>query len=353
VRIIIGAGAVVVILAGIRATAPILIPFVLALFLAVTIYPVVRFLQDRGLHRVFAVALTMLFTLAVLTGPVLLIITAVRQFAATVPQYEARLRVMVGDTFAWLRQHDVDTATLSAVFDPDQAFGLLVGALSGVATFFSFGFLVVLIASFMLVEAADAAHRPGAKLPHELQQRFARIAGDMQTWLWVKTVISLATGTAAGLWCALLGIEFALLWGLTAFLLNYIPNLGSIIAAFAPALLALIEFGPGYAALVVAGYMAINVLFGNVMEPYLLGRRIGISPLIVLLSVIGWGWMWGIAGMLLSVPITMLIRMALESVPEWRWLADIMAGGQSAAVAAPSPRSAGTGTGDPAARQGP
>jgi predicted PurR-regulated permease PerM len=302
---------------------------------------------------VIAVTLTMLFTLAVLTGPALLVITAVRQFGATVPQYEARLRVMVDDLFEWLRNRDVDTATLSAVFDPDQAFGLLVGALSGVATFFSFGFLVVLIASFMLVEAADAAHRPGAKLPYELQQRFARIAGDMQTWLWVKTVISLATGAAAGVWCAILGIEFALLWGLTAFLLNYIPNLGSIVAAFPPALLALIEYGPGYAALVVAGYMAINVLFGNLMEPYLLGRRIGISPLVVLLSVIGWGWMWGVAGMLLSVPITMLIKMALEGVPEWRWVADLMAGGQSAAAAAPSPPAGKTGTADRAVRQDP
>jgi predicted PurR-regulated permease PerM len=348
VRAILGVGALVIILAGVRVTAPLLIPLVLALFLAVVTYPVVRVLLRWRVPLLAAVALTVVFTLAVLTGPAILIVTAVRQFGATVPQYEARLRVVVGDLFEWLRQHDIDTASLAGVFDPNQTFGLVLGALSSVATFISFGFMVVLIAAFMLVEAADAAGRPGTKLPADVQRKFARIAGDMQIWLWVKTAISLATGLSAGLWTALLGIEFALLWGLTAFLLNYIPNLGSILAAFPPALLALIEFGPGYALVVLAGYIAINIVFGNVLEPYLMGRRIGISPLVVLLSVIGWGWMWGVAGMLLSVPITMAIKLVLESVPEWRWAAALMAGDPTEVAAAPSPPAGRTDTGDPA-----
>jgi predicted PurR-regulated permease PerM len=99
---------------------------------------------------------------------------------------------------------------------------------------------------------------------------------------------------------------------------------------------------------VLAGYIAINIVFGNVLEPYLMGRRIGISPLVVLLSVIGWGWMWGVAGMLLSVPITMAIKLVLESVPEWRWAAALMAGDPTEVAAAPSPPAGRTDTGDPA-----
>jgi AI-2 transport protein TqsA len=112
----------------------------------------------------------------------------------------------------------------------------------------------------------------------------------------------------AGFWVAVLGIEFALLWGLTAFLLNYIPNIGSLVAAFPPALLALIGYGPLWAVIVLAGYALINLALGSLLEPYAMGRRVGLSPLVVLLSVIAWGWMWGIAGMLLSVPITMSIK---------------------------------------------
>jgi len=145
----------------------------------------------------------------------------------------------------------------------------------------------------------------------------------------VKTVISFATGVSAGLWVALLGIDFALLWGLAAFLLNYIPTFGSLIAMIPPVLLALVQFGPTRAVIALLGYLGINAVFGNLAEPYLTGRRIGILPLAVLLSVIVWGWMWGAAGMLLSVPITMALKIALEhSSDELRWIAALIEGGK-------------------------
>lgn len=328
-RLIVGAASLIVIAAGIRATAALLIPLVLALFLAVITFPLVRWLQKRLVHPLPAVLITMLAVLAALLGPGVLVATAIRQFASAVPGYEAKLRQIVTASFEWLRLRNVDATYLATFADPSLVFGFVVTTLSGVVTLLSVAFLVVLIAAFVLVETADVVDRRSDVLPARVRQVVVRIARQMQVWLWVKTVISLATGVAAGFWVAFLGIEFALLWGLVAFLLNYIPNFGSIIAALPPALLALIQSGPLTAALVLLGYVVINVVFGSVMEPYLMGRRIGLSPLVVLLSVIVWGWLWGAAGMLLAVPITMAIKFGLESSENSRWIARLLGGGSS------------------------
>jgi AI-2 transport protein TqsA len=328
VRFLIGAASLVIIAAGLRATAVILMPLVLAVFLSIITFPLVQRLHRLGIHRALAVGMTLLAVLAVLSGPSLLVVTAIRQFASAVPRYEAGLRATVTRSLEWLRDRNVDTTTLTTYVDPAQVLNVMVTTLSGVATLLSLAFLVVLISAFMLFEAADILHRRPTVLPAEWRQHLARIAKEMQTWLWVKTLISFGTGLVAGIWVAILGIEFALLWGLVTYLLNYIPNLGSLIAAFPPALLALIQFGPVTAVLVLIGYLVINVAFGSFLEPFLMGRRVGLSPLAVLLSVIVWGWMWGIPGMLLAVPITMGIKIAMEnSSPDLQWVARLIEGG--------------------------
>lgn len=328
VKFLVGAASLVIIAAGLRATSALLVPLVLAVFLSVITFPLVQRLQRLGIHRALAVTMTLLAILAVLSGPSLLVVTAIRQFASAVPRYEAGLRTLITRSLEWLRDRNVDTTTLTAYVDPAQLLNMMVTTLSGVATLLSLAFLVVLISAFMLFEAADILHRRPTVLPPGLRQHLARTAREMQTWLLVKTIISFATGVAAGAWLAILGIEFALLWGLVAFLLNFIPNLGSLIAAFPPALLALIQFGPLSAVLVLVGYIVINAAFGSFLEPYLMGRRVGLSPLAVLLSVIVWGWMWGIPGMLLSVPITMTMKIALENSSEnLQWIARLIEGG--------------------------
>ena len=112
-----------------------------------------------------------------------------------------------------------------------------------------------------------------------------------------------------------------MLWGVLAFLLNYIPNLGSIIAGTPAVLLAFIQFGLGRALVVAAGYVVINIVFGNMIEPKIMGQRLGLSTLTVFLSLVFWGWVWGPVGMILSVPLTMVVKIALESKTETRWIA--------------------------------
>jgi predicted PurR-regulated permease PerM len=146
----------------------------------------------------------------------------------------------------------------------------------------------------------------------------------VQRYLAVKTTVSLVTGAAIAIWTGLVGLDFALVWGLLAFLLNYIPTIGSIIAAAPAVLLATVQLGLGPALLVGVGFLVVNTVLGNIVEPALMGRAVGLSTLVVFTSLVFWGWVWGPVGMLLSVPLTMIVKIFLENSDELRWIAVLL-----------------------------
>ncbi|MDX1440115.1 MAG: AI-2E family transporter, partial [Rubricoccaceae bacterium] len=146
----------------------------------------------------------------------------------------------------------------------------------------------------------------------------------MKQYLVIKTMVSLLTGTIVALWLTIVGVDFPLLWGLLAFLLNYIPNIGSILAAIPVVLLALVQLGLGSAVLVAVGFLVINMVIGNVIEPRWTGHGVGLSPLVVFFSLVFWGWVLGPIGLILSVPLTVTLKIALESSPETQWLAVLL-----------------------------
>ena len=196
----------------------------------------------------------------------------------------------------------------------------------GVIKFLGTSFLVFVIMIFILSEAKDA--------PNRLQKIIAargpdlhglgRLSEDVQRYLGIKTAISISTGLLAWLLTWAFGLEFPLLWGILAFVLNYIPVIGSVIAGIPPALLALASLGVWEALLIMAGYFCINILLGSVLEPMLLGRRFGLSTVMVILSVVFWGWLWGIVGTFLAVPLTMMMKVLLEMSDDFRWIAVAM-----------------------------
>jgi predicted PurR-regulated permease PerM len=146
----------------------------------------------------------------------------------------------------------------------------------------------------------------------------------MKRYVVIQTGVSLVTGILIGSWLAILGVDFPVLWGLMAFLLNFIPNLGSIIAAIPAILLTLVQLGMGHAALAAAGYVVISFMIGNVVQPRLMGRGLGLSTLVVFLSLLFWGSLLGLVGMVLSVPITMAFKIAFESNESTRWIAVLL-----------------------------
>jgi len=146
----------------------------------------------------------------------------------------------------------------------------------------------------------------------------------LNQYLAIKTMIGVATGVAVTLFLLAEGVDFPFVLGLLAFLLNYIPTLGSILAAVPAVILAFLEFGLGSAGLTTAVYIGVNVGLGQIIEPRLQGQGLGLSPMVVFLSLVFWGWMLGIVGILLAIPLTMTAKLAFEESPKYRWLAILL-----------------------------
>ena len=167
-----------------------------------------------------------------------------------------------------------------------------------------------------------------------LDERFRKIIEEVQGYLVIKTLVSLATGVLLGLWTWAMGLELPVLLGLIAFVLNYVPTIGSILASAPALILALINVDPvtaefvgidiQHAAIVGLGYLTVNIFFGNWLEPTLMGRRLGLSTLIVVVSLVFWGWLWGPVGALLSVPLTMVVKIMLENTRDLQWVAVLL-----------------------------
>lgn len=185
-------------------------------------------------------------------------------------------------------------------------------------------FVIMLLTVFMLSEARMFGRRFNAicEAQGPNLQRMLSATKDIQKYLGIKTLISMATGLLAGVLCWQMGLEFPLLWGILAFALNFIPAVGSVIAGIPPVLLSLLNNGSlPDAAIIGGGYLLINGFLGNFLEPTLLGRRFGISTVVVILSVLFWGWLWGPIGMLMAVPLTMLLKVAMDNSSDFRWIA--------------------------------
>jgi predicted PurR-regulated permease PerM len=342
VRVITIIAGVVIVVAGLRAAQPVLIPFLVAVFLAVLGSVPLLWLQRKGVPAPLAVLIVVAALVVLGVGVATLLGTSLNSFTAALPGYQERLREEMSESIAWLTARGIEVSGQAVMqhVDPGAAMGLVARVLAGLGGVLTNAFLITLTVVFILLEASSFPGKVRAALgkPEASLAPFTAFAGNMNRYLAIKTAASFATGVSAAIWVWILGIDFPLLWGLVAFLLNYIPNLGSIIAAVPPVLLGFIQYGLGRAALVAAGYVAINVILGSMVEPRFQGRGLGISTLVVFLSLVFWGWVWGPVGMLLSVPLTMTLKIALEISPETRWVAVLM--GPASVQANPSPAKA-------------
>jgi predicted PurR-regulated permease PerM len=324
--------ALVVVVAGLRAAEPVLIPMLLAVFLAVLSHPLQAALQHWGVRPSLALSATVLAVLVVVIACGLLVNSAVSGFLEAVPTYHELLTAKVDHWIEMARKQGVavDDWIGEEPFDvsrwADLAGGLVGGTVRGVASFISLLFMTLVGMIFMLGEALDLGgklRRAFGERP-ELLGHFSGITRNVQRYVGVKTFMSLIIGVLVGAWTAVLGVEFPVVWGVLAFFMHYIPNFGAILSAAPPALVALAQHGWGSALLVTIGYLVIGSVLGNIIEPALMGRRVGLSPLAVLLSLVFWGWLWGPIGMILSVPVTVVLKISLEHTKQLRWLAVLL-----------------------------
>lgn len=327
-RALLVAASLVIVVAGLKVGAPILVPASLSVFLAIILMPAVSWLKRRGLPTLLAILLVVLTTSTILAGLLSITTQSLNQMRLAFPRYQAQFVNLQDTVQAFLAERglEVQLSLDTGLLSPARIMDLASGALVGLAGFMSGVALVLLITIFIILEAhgVPAKIRSALRMPDLDLGRFTKIAEEVQRYLAMKTLISLTTGLLVGLWVWILGLDFPIFWGLLAFLLNYVPNVGSIIAAIPPILLALVQLGPKGTALVGIGYIGVNMVLGNVIEPNLMGRQLGLSPLVVVLSLVFWGWLWGPIGMLLSVPLTMIIRIMLEHSEEHSWVAVLL-----------------------------
>lgn len=341
-QMIVTLGCLFIVLAGMKAAAGILVPMVYAFFLAVLSFPLLSWLTRHRLPGPLALAVTLLVNLGVLAGLITLAVRLLISFNADLPRYLRGLQRNLTDFGIWLDDHGIDgaKATVEGLFDWNNIIGYAtqqdvmsrIGSMLGstfgtLATVFAGLVMILILMMFVLMEA------PGTERRLEAVRTaggpdfsgMMRSVSDIQKYLGIKTLISALTGLLAGLWCYFLDLQYPLLWAILAFVFNYIPAVGSTAASIPAVVEALVQHGTGAAIGVALGYGGINFALDNFVQPTLLGNRFGISALVVVLSVIFWGWLWGPLGMFLAVPLTMVIKVLLDNSEEFRWVSVAMA----------------------------
>ncbi len=336
------AAAFVIVVAGMRAAAPLLVPFLLSIFIAIVCAPSLYWLQSKRVPAVLALIIVIAVLGLIAIGFVVLMGSSISSFSQNLPAYETSLRRTVDSVFKWLEQykvfhgleqfsgHDI-VSSMRKSLDVGAAVQFAGGMVSGLGGAVGSAFLIALTVIFILLEAAGfptklATLSGGSQ---ETRQNFNRIVADVRRYLALKTIMCFATGASTGIFLYFMGLDYPFLWGTLAFLLNYVPNIGSFIAAIPAVILALVQFGWEGAAWIVLGYLIINMVIGNILEPRIFGRGLGLSTLVVFVTLVFWGWILGPIGMVLSAPLTMVVKISLESQPDTRWIAILLSSASS------------------------
>ena len=321
----------IIIVAGIRSAGDILVPFCLSAFIAIIFTPALFWMQKKGVPNVLAILFIIICLLAIFYLIARFVGTSVNDFTNALPEYRQLLVSKSASLQQWLTGFGIEISDdiLKKSFNPGTAMQMAAKALNGLGGVLTNAFLILLTVIFILLEASSFPKkiRAGLKAPEKSLAGFSKFTESVNRYLVLKTIFSIITGLIIWAWLAILGVDYALLWGLLAFLLNYVPNIGSIIAAVPPVLLALIQLGTFHSLMTAAGFATVNIVIGSIVEPKFMGEGLGLSTLVVFLSLVFWGWVLGPVGMLLSVPLTMIMKIAFESNEETYWIS-VMLGGE-------------------------
>ena len=322
---IITLAALMVVVAGLKLAQPLLAPLLLAALITATCAPIAAWLSSRGLPASVGASVALLVGVGFLALCGVLIAYSSDEARAQLPTYWLRAQDSAGSVAAYLTRlgfHATRESVLS-IFDASKVMLVVGTALTAGADVLPHLIVMPLLVFFALAEIAGFGDKLRFILPDTSRgmEQIETAAREVQKYLLVKTVTSFVAAVGIGVWLVIFKVDFAILLAVLAFLLHFIPNLGSAIAMVPGILVALLQHGPGTAVAVTIGYLVINGIVGNVVEPKVLGRTLGLSPLVVLLAMVFWGWLWGPIGALLSVPLTMIAKISLENSDQLGWVA--------------------------------
>ncbi len=320
-------------------TRSIILPLALAGFISYVLNPMITFFEKRKIPTFFAIFFALIITFLFLNLFGMLIYTSIRSFASEFPKYSSRITSLVQEVLDYLNIPREALTVPSG--EGGERFPLLnsirelslhkiiLNTLGSVLNFMSNTFLVLLFLLFILIGRNQLIRKVESAFKGETASQIGDIIRNInrqiQKYLIAKGFMSAATGFFFFVVLSFFNVEFAIIWGILAFLLNFIPNIGSILATVFPLLIAFIQFGNITSVLWLAIFLiGIQVAIGNFIDPRIVGQSLNLSPLVVLFSLMFWGWLWGIIGMFLAVPLSVIIKIVFENIESLRFISILM-----------------------------
>ena len=328
--------AIAIVLLAMRAAGDILAPLLLALILAICTTPFLNWLTKQGLSGGLALVIVIVFDVVILVGLVWMIGRSVQDFSATISQYDQRfaeIEQSLGGVLDNLGVNPDDLAGDPEAADIGNLLGSAAGFVGGIASGISNWVLIIMAGVFFLVEALImpkkvASVESSVKGEDRSVQRILNLTKGLRQYMVINAGVGALAGVLNTILLSVMGIEFAILWGILSFFFSFVPNIGFLISVIPPAILALIQFGFTEMLIVVGAYIVINFLTDNVIKPRFIEEGVNISVSVTFVSLVVWGWVLGPIGAILAVPMSIIVQAILNSRDDTRWLAYMMGSGQ-------------------------
>ena len=323
---------IVIVLSGVKSAASIVVPFLVSLFLAIIISPAYNFFNKKGMPNFLSltIVITILVIFLIFIGK--LLGGSLTEFISKLPFYEEQLRNSFDKIISIATSYNIliPQKELSQIINSKQIINLVGSLVQGMGNVITNSFVILLTSVFMLLESQHFSQKIAyINSDSDLSENINNILSQVKEYMVLKAIISLLTALIVWISLSIVGTDYPLLWAVIAFMLNFIPNIGSIIAAVPPVLLTLIQFGAFSSLMVATIYIVINVVIGSIIEPKVMGKGLGLSTLVVFVSLIFWGWLLGIIGMLLSIPLTIIVKIILNANENTRWISVVLGSGKN------------------------
>ncbi len=326
--IVVIVAAIIIIIAAIKLAASFVTLLLLSVFIGTICVAPIRWLRSLKVPNGLAIGLVFIGIIGIFVGLGQIISASLSSFSENLPEYEKNLNEISGGLVQYLHDQGINISVdkISGLYEPSKIMGLTAQVLGQLGNFMGNALIIFFLALFLLMEVDSVSDKMQviSRGTTDNMIYVTKITHNIRHYLSIKTVTSLLTGISIWIGLAIIGVDYAILWALLAFLLNYIPNIGSIIAGIPPVLFAAVDLGVSGTIWTLAIFIVVNLTIGNVVEPKMMGRGMGLSTFVVLISLIFWGFVMGTVGMFLAIPLTMAIKIILEKNSRTEWIAVLL-----------------------------
>lgn len=331
---LVGIAALFIILAGLKAASVIVTPILLGLFISIILAPPLTIMTKKGIPASLAILFLILLLIVISALFVVFVGSSIDTFSSQLPVYQKNLQAKTLELLPYLKKMGIPVTQeqFLQVFNANLIFRWTSYFITGIGNTLKDAFVVLLVVVFMLMETAQFADKLKIAKTESSLQKTGHFITQVNQYLLIKTSASLITGFLVSISLIFMGVDFPILWGILAFVMNFIPTIGSIIAAIPAVILSLVQIDWQMALGVIGVYFVINTVIGNLLEPRFMGKGLGLSPLVVFLSLMIWGYIFGLVGMFLSIPLTMIVKIALEQSSTTKWLAIMIGSGDDLSI---------------------